>query len=288
LIDGLPINSKIELCGMTFKTSDKQVRYNDIILFLVLIPFINALNYYLTYTHISFNAHTLITFLIDTFDGYAAWWGIRSVIIYLDKKIPYETHPLKRILVQLFFTAVIGLLIIILLTELLNRIAKDTPVPASFYKFDIFIFLIWFFVINGIYIGLYYYYAVKNIEKLRLEDKKIRKEGFSIKEGRQNLIIDFEAIIGFFVDADYTVLVTTDTKKYLLLKSLDKIEESLPSEFFFRLNRQYIIHRNTVKGFTKIENGKLNVILFSSLYFPEQILVSRTKAPEFKAWFQPE
>ena len=100
--------------------------------------------------------------------------------------------------------------------------------------------------------------------------------------------MDFDIIAGFFVDADYTVLLTTEPKKYLLDKSLDKIEQSLPSEFFFRLNRQYIIHRNTVKGFTKIENGKLNVLFFPSIYLPEQVPVSRTKAPEFKAWFQPE
>ena len=58
-------------------SSDKNIKYNDILLFLILIPFINALNYYLTYDNISFNVHTLVTFLIDTFDGFAAWWGIR-------------------------------------------------------------------------------------------------------------------------------------------------------------------------------------------------------------------
>jgi hypothetical protein len=288
LVDCFEVNSKTELRSMAIKTFDKQVQYNDIIFFLILIPFINALNYYLTYSNISFNTHTLITFLFDTLDGYAAWWGIRSVIIYMDKRISYDTHPLKRILAQLFFTCVVGLLIIILLTELINWIVKDTPVPASFYEFDIFIFLIWFFVINGIYIGLHYYYAVKKIETLRLQEKKIRDKGFAVKDGRQNLLVPFDIITGFFVDADYTVLATTEPKKYLLDKSLDKIEQFLPSEFFFRLNRQYIIHRNTVNGFTKIENGKLNVLLFPSLYFPEQVQVSRTKAPEFKTWFQPQ
>jgi len=272
---------------MTTKTPG-TVLYNDVIFFLIAIPFINALNYYLTYTNIPFNSHTLITFLIDTFDGYAAWWGLRSVVIYLDKRMSYEANPLKRILVQLFFTSFIGLLIIIVLTEIINWIAKDTPVPASFYRYDIFIFLIWFFVLNGIYIGLHYYHAMKQIEKLREEDKKIRSEGFPVKDGRQNLIVSFDTIIGFFVDSDYTALVTTQAKKYLLDKSLDKIEQSLPGELFFRLNRQYIIHRNAVKGFTKIENGKLNVLLLSSSYFPEQVQVSRTKAPDFKSWFQSE
>lgn len=273
---------------MATETLNKQVRYNDIPFFIAAIPFINALNYYLTYNNISFNGYTLLTFIIDTIDGYLAWWALRSVVVYLDKKMPYAANPLKRILLQLFFTSVAGLSVIILLTELANRIVKDTPVPAGFYRYDIFIFLIWFFVLNGIYVGLHYYHAMKQMEKLRLEDKRIRTEGFPVKDGRQSFIAVFDTITGFFTDGDYTALVLEETKKYLLDRSLNQIEPSLPGELFFRLNRQIIIHRNAVKGFTKIENGKLNIILSPSIHFPEQVQVSRTKAPAFKNWFQPE
>ena len=271
---------------MTANVSEEPTPYHDLLLFLFLIPFINALNYYLTYTGIAFNTHTLVTFLIDTFDGYAAWWGFRSVVIYLDSRMPYGSNPLRRILVQLAFSSAVGLLIIIALTEAANLIASHHPVPSSFYRYDIFIFLIWFFVLNGIYIGLHYYHAMQRIAKLRLEDKKIRVEGFSVKDGRKNFILPFDTITGFFVDDDYAAVITTGDKKYLLDKSLDKIEQALPEELFFRFNRKYIIHRNIVKGFTRLENGKLNVILSASSYFPEQVQVSRTKAPDFKNWFK--
>ena len=56
------------------------VNYRDVPLFLVLIPCINALNYYLTYSHIAFNWHTVLTFTIDTLQGYAAWLAIRAII----------------------------------------------------------------------------------------------------------------------------------------------------------------------------------------------------------------
>ena len=57
---------------------------------------------------------------------------------------------------------------------------------------------------------------------------------------------------------------------------------------FFRLNRQYIIHRNTVSGFKRTGDGKLDVLVNSSNIFPESIQVSRIKAAGFKNWFQPE
>jgi DNA-binding LytR/AlgR family response regulator len=273
---------------MKDEISDIQINYRDIPLFLALIPFINALNYYLTYSPIPFNTHTLLTFLIDTLEGYAAWLGLRFVILFLDKKMPYSPNPLKRIVAQVIASSAVALLIIVVLTEILNWMVKDTPVPRNFYTNDIFIFLIWFLVINGIYVALYYYQAMRHMEALRLEDKKIRTDGFFVRQGKQNLSIPFSEILGFYVDGEYSVLITPRLKKYFLDQSLDKIEQSLPEEIFFRLNRQYLVSRQALKGFSRLENGKLNILVEYPEYFPEAIQVSRIKAPSFKQWYLPE
>ncbi|MBS1597465.1 MAG: LytTR family transcriptional regulator [Bacteroidetes bacterium] len=269
---------------MTIKKS--PAKYNDIPIFLILIPCINALNYYLTYSNISLNWHTALTFAIDTLEGYIAWWIIRSIIIRLDRKIPYAPKPLKRIFIQILLTCVGALAFIIVSTEILNWIVKDTPVPSSFYTLDIFIFLIWFFVINGIYIAWHYYIVMNELEKLRREEKKLRQDGFTVKHGKQNLQIPFAGIAGIYVEGEYAVLITTDAKKYLLDQSLDKVEKLLPGEFFFRMNRQYILHRNMVSGYERGEHNKLNVLVSPSPQFPPNVQVSRTKAVAFKSWFQ--
>jgi DNA-binding LytR/AlgR family response regulator len=272
--------------GMNSINILNQDKYKDIALFLVLIPVINALNYYLTYSHIRFNWFTLLTFSIDTLVGYAAWLGIRAVILFLDKKIPYSDLPHKRILIQLLSTTVMALLIIILLTELENAIARDKPVPESFYEFDIFIFISWFFVINGIYIGLHYFGELRHSETKRDEEKKLRKEGFVVKQGKQNLSLPFADIRSMYVEGEYVILLTANSKKYFLDQSLDKIEQSLPSEWFFRLNRQFILHRQSISGFKRLDNGKLDVMLYPADHLPDAIPVSRTRAAAFKTWFQ--
>jgi len=183
---------------------------------------------------------------------------------------------------------VAGLLIIILLTELVSLIAKGHLAPSSFYLFDVFIFIIWFFVINGIYIGMHYYAEWNQSEIKRYEEKKIRTDGFSLKHGKQNLLIAFNEILGFYAEDGYTVLITWQNKKFFPDKSLDKIEEKLPEESFFRLNRQYIVHRKAVKGFKRTGDGKIDVLIDDSENFPGTIPVSRTKAVTFKNWFQPE
>ena len=263
-----------------------QHKYRDVKFFLVAIAFISAFNYYLTYSNIKFNWFLILTYSIDTVQGWLAWWTVRTIIIYLDKKIPYSDRPLKRILIQLFLTTSAGLLIIILLTELVSWIAKGRPAALNFYLFDIFIFIIWFMVINGIYIGMHYYAEWNQSEMKRQEEKKLRKNGFLVKHGKQNLLISFDDILGFYAEEGYTVLLTWQNKKYFPDKSLDKIEEALPEEFFFRLNRQFVLHRKALTGFKRTGDGKIDVLVNAFDNFPKAIQVSRTRAASFKSWFE--
>jgi len=264
----------------------RHQKYNDVKFFLVAIAFISAFNYYLTWSNIKFNWFLVFTYAIDTIQGWLAWWAVRSIILYLDKKLPYGNLPLKRILVQLFLTTTAGLLVIILLTELVSWIVRGRPAIANFYFFDIFIIAIWFFVINGIYIGMHYYSEWRESEWQRQEEKKLRTGGFTVRHGNQNLLFPFADILGFYAEDGYTILLTNENKKYFPDRSLDKIETILPEELFFRLNRQYILHRKILTGFKRTGNGKIEVLVNAPGSLPPSITVSRTKAVSFKSWFE--
>lgn len=264
-----------------------NAQYKDVKLFLWLIPAINIVNYYLTYTHFRPFWRLAATFTIDTLQGYIAWFFIRTLIRWLDKKIPYEQNTLKRIATQLILTIVAGSGAIILLTEAENWLATSKPVPRSFYTTDIFIISIWIFVINGIYICLHYYWQWQVSEQRRKEEAAIKSGGFKVSAPKKDLLFSFEDIGGFYIDGDYSVVVTMEKKKFFVDSSLDKVEQTLPGTYFFRLNRQYIVHRQLVTGYEKGDNGKLNVLLKEMDHFPPTIPVSRTKAPVFKSWILP-
>ncbi|MEP7373904.1 MAG: LytTR family DNA-binding domain-containing protein [Chitinophagaceae bacterium] len=265
----------------------EQPKYNDTKFFLIAIVFINAFNYYLTYSDVRFNWFFIFTFTNDVVQGWLAWWTMRSIIIYLDKKLPYANKPLKRIGIQLLLAIPAGLLVISLLTELTSWLVKGRFAPASFYLIDLFIISVWLLVINGIYICMHYYHEWKQSELLRQEDKKIRAGGYTVKHGKENRLILFQDILGFYAEEGYIVLLTWDNKKYFPDKSLDKIEEALPEELFFRLNRQYIVHRKALAGFKRTGDGKIDVQVNAVENFPKAIQVSRTRAVPFKNWFQP-
>ncbi len=273
---------------MKTESTSRSPYHPDVTLFLILIPFISAFNYYLTYSNISLSWFLLLTFSIDTAQGYAAWWAVRSFILYLDAKWPLSNRPLKRIAFQLVATTFIGLFVISITTELVSWLARGRPAPVNFYMVDLFIIGIWFLVINGIYVGLYYYHRYRKLEAERLGSLQMPADGLLVRHGKQDLKLGIDAIAGCFVDGEYSAICTASGKKYYHEQSLDKLEKQLPAVAFFRLNRQFLLHRQVITGFKRMENGKLLVLLTAHAALPSGVAVSRTRAPAFKRWFSAE
>ncbi|WP_373496770.1 LytR/AlgR family response regulator transcription factor [Aquiflexum sp.] len=259
----------------------------DLLIFLIAIPIISAINFHLTYSNIQLNLFFLTRFLIDTIQGYFAWLIVRLLIISLDKKIPYEPKPLYRILIQTIVTTISGLFFIASTTEILSLIVKNEWAPLNFYTQDLLIISIWFLVINGFYVGMYFYRQWEmNLSASKSEG--LIQEGIAVKSGNQNLLIRFDEILIFEVEIDYVILRDVSGKKYFLDLSLDKIEKKVPPIIFFRINRQVLAHRQVIKGFKKIENGKLLVQLIQTLDIANDLTISRTKAAAFRSWFLPQ
>jgi DNA-binding LytR/AlgR family response regulator len=179
-----------------------------------------------------------------------------------------------------------GLGFIILTTELVSWIAKGEPAIPAFYTMDIFIIGVWFLVINGIYIGLYYYHTLQEIQS---QQRKIQVVfgGFAVKTGNQNLLISGSDAAALRIEDEYVLLISLAGKKYYLDESLDYWEKELPEADFFRLNRQTIVHRQILLGFKKSDHGKLEAQVDSKINLELELGISRAKAPSFRAWFIP-
>ncbi len=265
-------------------SANRNPYHPDIPLFLVLIPLIAGFNYYLTYTNIRFNAFFAITFTLDVTQGYIAIWGVRTLILYLDRVYPYEKGILRRIILQTITTTFLGLLIISVLTELTSLIARGELVNRNFYTNALFIISIWFFVVNGIYVMLHFYHKWRGFQ----EQERLIKEGLRVKVGNKDIRLLMDDILGVKVEGEYIVIVDQKKNKYYLDDSLNDMEKKLPPSYFFRLNRQFILHRQAITGFNRLDHGKISAILSISSDFPDQITVSREKAATFKRWFMPE
>ena len=120
---------------------------------------------------------------------------------------------------------------------------------------------------------------------MREQDKVLRQTGFEVALGNKMNHIPFSSVAWFFVDGRATYLVTQTGQSFILDDSLNKIMSKLPEEYFFRLNRKYIVNRNQLLGYKKEVNGKLAVEFGNEVQPSNTEIVSRITAPEFKQWF---
>jgi two-component system response regulator LytT len=69
--------------------------------------------------------------------------------------------------------------------------------------------------------------------------------------------------------------------------ALDEVESSLIHAPFFRLNRQYLVHRDAIRRIAEAENRKFDVTIQPNGKSEEQfsVPVSRYRARDFKNWF---
>ncbi len=112
--------------------------------------------------------------------------------------------------------------------------------------------------------------------------RKKYKNRFLIKLPESLLSIDVSEIAYFQTKKGIVQLVTREGRKYITDFTLDDLIQQIDPYLFFRANRQFIIHIETVSQAHKYFKGKL---LVETTPDPdEKILVSAEKASLFKSW----
>ena len=94
--------------------------------------------------------------------------------------------------------------------------------------------------------------------------------------------IDVDDIAFSHSSQKVTTVTTFDKKNYVVDMTLEKLENQLDPDLFFRANRQFILNINSI---TKVENwfnGKL--VVKTRPASEEKIIVSRERARQFKEW----
>ena len=108
------------------------------------------------------------------------------------------------------------------------------------------------------------------------------KSRFLVKLGHKIKAIATEKIAYFFSEEKVTFLVTFDKEKFPLDQSLEELITVLDPTLFFRANRKYIIHFDSVKEIQPYFKGRLTIRLHPDSN--EDIVISSERTPEFKKW----
>ncbi|ALU75113.1 LytR family transcriptional regulator [Tenacibaculum dicentrarchi] len=112
-------------------------------------------------------------------------------------------------------------------------------------------------------------------------DRKFKKR-FTIKVGQHIKIIPIDQIVCLYSENKATYIHTNANRNYLIDNSLEYWEEHLNPEYFFRVNRTFIIHINAIKDIISYTNSRLQLMLH--FYDESEIIVSRERVKAFKNW----
>jgi len=114
-------------------------------------------------------------------------------------------------------------------------------------------------------------------------DRKFKKR-LTIKVGQHIRIINIEDVACFYSENKSTYIHTLENRNHLLDHSLEHWQEQLDPTQFYRVNRTFIVHINAIKDIISYTNSRLKLILHS--FSEQEIIVSRERVKDFKAWIE--
>ena len=114
-----------------------------------------------------------------------------------------------------------------------------------------------------------------------------------VQSGVQTLLVRYkdkiipvgiDDVAFFYTSAEKVSVTTLAGDSYPVDKTLEALGQQLPTDRFFRANRQFIVSRRAVKDIAVWFGSRLALNL--SIDTPERIIISKARVPEFKQWLQ--
>ncbi|MDT0647323.1 LytTR family DNA-binding domain-containing protein [Zunongwangia sp. F260] len=124
--------------------------------------------------------------------------------------------------------------------------------------------------------------SVQNLKSIFNLNTSEHRKRFTVQVGQHIKLINVEEISCFSSENKSTYIHTLDKRNYPLDISLEKLENELSSENFFRINRQCIVNISAIEDIVAYSNSRLRINLKSFCEFP--LIVSREKVKDFKQW----
>jgi DNA-binding LytR/AlgR family response regulator len=111
---------------------------------------------------------------------------------------------------------------------------------------------------------------------------KSYKTRFFVKIGNHFHSIPVDTIDCFYINERATFLKTASGRNYDLDYSLDQVQKLVDPEKFFRINRNYLIHINSIQDIYSYSSSRLGVKI--KMLDHLDLIVSREKVTDFKKW----
>lgn len=108
------------------------------------------------------------------------------------------------------------------------------------------------------------------------------KKRFTVKVGQHLKMVPIEDAECFYSENKSTYIYTSDGRSYPLEYSLEMLEEELPPNIFFRVNRKFYVNIEAIEDIITYSNSRLKIKL--KQFKEQEIIVARERVKAFKDW----
>lgn len=103
-------------------------------------------------------------------------------------------------------------------------------------------------------------------------------------KGSKLIPLSVDSIDYFYVLSGVVRAMTKDKESVVIPNTMEELTDLLNPEQFFRINRQYLLTRESIKDIELWFNGRLSMNLKTPVE-KERIIVSKARVHDFKEWF---
>ena len=111
---------------------------------------------------------------------------------------------------------------------------------------------------------------------------KIYQERFIVHRGERLMSVTIDQIAYFEGEDRYVYLIKKDGSKYIIDYRLSDLEELLDPTLFFRLNRSFITHFDSIASMVHVSKSRIKIEL--SPQAKRDIIISTENSQGFKKW----
>ena len=120
------------------------------------------------------------------------------------------------------------------------------------------------------------------LDSLKSAPEAQYQKRFMVYFGDRVKSIATEEVAYFFAEGKYVYLVSKEGKEYIIDFTLEKLVQSLDPQYFFRINRQFIICIECIQEMITYTKGRLKIELKPKS--SREVIVSIERSSEFKKW----
>lgn len=126
---------------------------------------------------------------------------------------------------------------------------------------------------------------LQKIQTLLQPQSSAYKKRLSVNTPKGNYFLNMDNIMYFLAESGIVFAIDTQDKKHLLsIDSLRTLEDQLDPQQFFRISRNTIVNKTSVKQVERYTKNSVAIRLHNKT--DQVLIVSQSQTPSFRAWME--